>query len=163
MGGLGSGFAAFRGRTGFEYQLQLLKGDSSSRTAMWVDGIYFNSTPDNYSARGLIRDPGGAGALINLSMLNTIVWSDDANNPESTRDVGLARHTNGVLRVTNGGGGSGDLVLRKLFDSNGMQVVTTQQAFIANPTGGAIIDAEARAAITSINSLLRTHGLQAAS
>lgn len=41
----------------------------------------------------------------------------------------------------------------------GVQVVGAQQPPIANPTGGSLIDTEARAAITAINLALRSHGL----
>jgi hypothetical protein len=44
-------------------------------------------------------------------------------------------------------------------DGAGTQVVTTRQAAITNPTGGATIDAEARTAIGSILTAMRTHGL----
>lgn len=41
----------------------------------------------------------------------------------------------------------------------GSQVVGSRGAAIADPSGGAIVDAEARAAITDILDALRTHGL----
>lgn len=46
-------------------------------------------------------------------------------------------------------------------DANGVKVVGAQQALIADPTGGAIVDAEARTAIAAINALLKAHGLEA--
>lgn len=42
---------------------------------------------------------------------------------------------------------------------NGQTVVRQRQAAIADPTGGATVDAECRAAVASILSALRTHGL----
>lgn len=43
--------------------------------------------------------------------------------------------------------------------SNGVQVVGAQQPALANPSGGGTIDAQARASIVAIMSVLRTHGL----
>ena len=42
---------------------------------------------------------------------------------------------------------------------NGTQVLTVQQPSIGNPSGGATIDSQARTAIGSILTALRTHGL----
>ncbi len=42
---------------------------------------------------------------------------------------------------------------------NGTQVVTEQQSAIGNPSGGSTVDTEARAAIGSMLTALRTHGL----
>jgi len=45
------------------------------------------------------------------------------------------------------------------YKVGGVQVVGSQQATIANPTGGSTIDAEARTAINSILTAIKTHGL----
>ena len=42
---------------------------------------------------------------------------------------------------------------------NGMQVVGSQQAAIAEPSGGTVVDAEGRATISQILTALRQHGL----
>lgn len=42
---------------------------------------------------------------------------------------------------------------------DGQQILTVQQAAIADPTGGATVDTEARTAIVEILDALRTHGL----
>jgi hypothetical protein len=47
------------------------------------------------------------------------------------------------------------------YKVGGVQVVGSQQATIANPTGGSTIDAEARTAINSIITAIKTHGLVA--
>lgn len=70
------------------------------------------------------------------------------------------------VRVAENGGfarfsdawGTGELVGDALV-IDGDQVIGAQQAAIANPSGGATIDAEARTAVTSILGALRAHGL----
>lgn len=42
---------------------------------------------------------------------------------------------------------------------DGQQILTVQQAAIADPTGGATVDTEARTAVVEILDALRTHGL----
>lgn len=51
----------------------------------------------------------------------------------------------------------------QLADKNQKPMIGQQQAFIADPTGGATTDAEARAAIVSILNVLEEHGLMASS
>lgn len=67
--------------------------------------------------------------------------------------------------------GSGQMITRRsgIWESgivraqevriNGQAVVRQRQAAIADPTGGVTVDAECRAAVASILSALRTHGL----
>ena len=43
--------------------------------------------------------------------------------------------------------------------SNGQQVLTTRQAAIAAPSGGSVIDSEARVALSQLLVMLRAHGL----
>lgn len=45
------------------------------------------------------------------------------------------------------------------FRVNGTKVLSTQQAAVANPAGGAVIDVEARAKLVEVITHLRTHGL----
>jgi hypothetical protein len=49
----------------------------------------------------------------------------------------------------------------KSLSVNGQQVVGAQQAAIAAPAGGTVIDTQARSAVASIISALRQHGLVA--
>ena len=42
---------------------------------------------------------------------------------------------------------------------NDIQVVGSQGATVANPTGGVVIDAEARTAIIALKARLQAHGL----
>ncbi len=47
----------------------------------------------------------------------------------------------------------------KSLTVSGLQVVGAQQAAVTTPTGGAVIDIQARAALSDILSALRAHGL----
>jgi hypothetical protein len=67
---------------------------------------------------------------------------------------------------------SGDLIVNEHDEAasstvglylDGTKVVGTQEAFIADPSGGATQDAEARSAIADILDLLIAHGLMASS
>lgn len=49
------------------------------------------------------------------------------------------------------------------YEVDGVQVIADQQPAIANPTGGTTVDTEGRAATVSILTVLRNHGLIAAS
>jgi hypothetical protein len=53
---------------------------------------------------------------------------------------------------------SGDIPAQS-FSVGGVQVVGSQQAAIADPSGGGTIDAEARAALAALLVAARTHGL----
>jgi len=77
-----------------------------------------------------------------------------------TGDVTIADTKNIILNTTTGTK-IGTETAQKLGFWNVTPVV--QQAHIADPTGGLVTDAEARTAITSINALLATLGLTAAS
>lgn len=85
-------------------------------------------------------------------------WAS-TNSWEGTRDLGFLRAGVGILGVTDGGAGSGSVMLMSVLDENGVQVVTEQQPAIADPGGGAIIDAECRAQLIELLAALRTHGL----
>lgn len=50
-----------------------------------------------------------------------------------------------------------------LADKKSNPLIGLRQAFIADPTGGATIDAEARAVIVLILNVLEEHGLMASS
>jgi hypothetical protein len=55
----------------------------------------------------------------------------------------------------------GEFQAHKYRDQNGAQVVGVRQPAITQPTGGTVIDVQARAAIDAIRTLLSTHGLSA--
>ena len=62
------------------------------------------------------------------------------------------------LHWTASGWSSGELTAAKLV-VGGQQVVGERQAAVPSPSGGTIIDAEARAAVASLIVALRSHGL----
>lgn len=61
-------------------------------------------------------------------------------------------------RRSAGGWSVGDLPASSLR-IGGVQVVSSRQAAIANPSGGTTVDTEARTAITAVCTALRMHGL----
>lgn len=63
-----------------------------------------------------------------------------------------------TARFTSGNWVSGEATCAHLV-IGGNRVVGPRQAGIAAPTGGAVIDAESRAALSGILAALRTHGL----
>lgn len=54
---------------------------------------------------------------------------------------------------------TGDINTEGVYKVDDTQVLTNRQSAIPNPTGGATVDAEARTAIISILTAMRTHGL----
>lgn len=66
-------------------------------------------------------------------------------------DAAIARYSAGGWTV--------GVIEGDLLKINGLQVIGDQQAAISGPAGGANVDSEARAAIDSILTALRTHGL----
>ena len=65
----------------------------------------------------------------------------------------------GNLEVSGSANIVSDVNTDSSYKVNDVQVVTSQQPTIANPTGGAVIDVEARASIVLILTALKTHGL----
>ncbi len=82
--------------------------------------------------------------------------------------------TTGEIRFTTVGSGGGGDVISATNNANAVRVQDTpggklgffgttpvvKQAAITNPTGGVVIDSESRTAITAINALLRSYGLE---
>lgn len=64
-------------------------------------------------------------------------------------------------RYTEGGWRAGDLAGNRVSIA-GVQVVGAQAAAITAPEGGAVVDVEARSAVSAILAALRAHGLIAA-
>lgn len=85
---------------------------------------------------------------INIDALN------DSTNPSI--NISASTAVNITAPVVNA---SGNIDVDGVYKVDGTQVVKEQQPTIANPAGGTTVDAEARTAIVSILTTLKTHGL----
>lgn len=65
----------------------------------------------------------------------------------------------GLVVRHDGSGWIAGTVAAALIEIGGVQILSTQQAAIDPPSGGTVIDIEARAALTNIISALQAHGL----
>jgi hypothetical protein len=72
------------------------------------------------------------------------------------RPIIFGVNTSEIARVVSAGI---NLASGKALQINGTQVVGQRGSAIANPSGGATVDAEARVVLSNILSALRTHGL----
>jgi hypothetical protein len=82
----------------------------------------------------------------------------------TTTAVDLVFDRNSVTQLTLGSllatfAGDVSVASGKVYKVNGTQVVGPQGAAVTDPTGGLVIDAEARTAIIAINDRLQAHGL----
>lgn len=71
-------------------------------------------------------------------------------------DIVAAKNINITATITSA---SGDINTQGVYKVDGTQVVTNQQPAITPPTGGSVVDVQAREAINQIISTLQTHGL----
>lgn len=98
----------------------------------------------------------GEKVIGNLSIGNKITFKAD-NSIEVIAEIlsvtATTSTTSGTFDAT------GSINTADFFKVDGTKVVGNQGAAIANPAGGATIDAEARTAIGLILAALRTHGL----
>ena len=134
----------------------------------------------------VVAGTGHAQALKSTSALDAL-YAGEFYGTEKGIFVSTTKANSGFnLSVVKNGTGSGTLVglvnsgfgdfligydgssaERVKIDSNGQyyvqgnRVLTVRQAFIADPTGGATVDTQARTAINSILDLLAAHGLMA--
>lgn len=113
----------------------------------WANGGFAVSAGGNYVAQF-------TASIVRLRNANPLTWSlDPVNNNSNT---GIGRAADGVVEANDGNLGTvRDFKARKYLDSNGVQVVTTQGAAVADATNGTDV-------ITQLNTLLarlRAHGL----
>lgn len=97
------------------------------------------------------------GGSMGLSSGGDLSFSSTTASTGS-KDVGLARGSAGVGKITNGSTGYGTLDALA-YRVSGTQVVGAQGAAVADASGGAIIDSEARTALNALLARVRTHGL----
>jgi hypothetical protein len=65
----------------------------------------------------------------------------------------------GQLVLRRGGSWENGIVRAQEYRVAGVTVVRQQQAAIADPTSGSVIDVQCRATVSAILAMLRTHGL----
>lgn len=152
---------------GDELSLTVLEGGTGIETYTQGDILY--SSAANTLAK-LAKDANATRYLSNTGTSNNPAWAL----------VNLANGVSGTLPVANGGTGvtsstgSGNNVLSTsptlvtpvlgaatvtTLSVSAIQVVGAQGAAVADASGGATIDAEARTAINTLLARLRTHGL----
>ena len=71
----------------------------------------------------------------------------------------LLDRASGEMVIRRAGSWEAGIVRAKELQIDGQTLVRARQPAIAEPSGGAVIDAESRAAVASILSMLRAHGL----
>lgn len=91
---------------------------------------------------------GGAGGNINMTVSNAALVRTSIGAAASGINTDITQ-LNGASQVDVSGS----------YKVDGTQVVKEQQTAIANPTGGATIDAEARAQLILLLDAARAHGL----
>lgn len=173
LGGTTSSFPAWkRSGAGFIARLADDSADATVQGSVFLAGAGSLSAPcfalaaepsTGFFAGGYGISVSHAGNLFanmsvnGLGLLSSrkIYW--DADPIGSAGDLAIFRNAAGVLEINNGTSGTyRDLRLRNLLDTNGVQVVTTQGAAVADSTG-VLLDLT-----TQFNSLLarvRAHGL----
>lgn len=148
--------------------------DLGSALKMWKDGYFkgrvCTGTGTGVSALGLkVGDTSGlwergSGYLAFITNNNQFAelnvggifveptkklgWYSSGN--PGAPDSHFIRLSDGVVGVKDSADAYGDVRVEKVLDLNGVQVVTTRGAAVTDPTGGATVDAEARAAIVAI-------------
>ena len=100
------------------------------------------TSPDGYVFSG------GVGGVVTMTV----------DNPALARTA-LGAAASGVNTDITQLNGASQVDVSGEYKVSGTQVVTAQQAAIPDASGGVTIDTEARAAINSLLSALRTHGL----
>jgi phage gp45-like len=82
----------------------------------------------------------------------------DALNDSTKPSINISA-TTAVNIITPSVNASGDINVDGVYKVDDVQVIGLQQPTIANPTGGTIVDIEARTAIISILTAMKTHGI----
>jgi len=105
----------------------------SRRRYDWADGLYFGGFLPSGAATTLIEIDAGDNVVITAPTVRVNVTE--------------------AVEIT------GPVTTDSEYRVDGVKVVGSQGGAITDPTGGATVDAQARTAITSVLSALRTHGL----
>jgi len=140
--------------------LQLRRGDGT--TAIWP-GLTAGSIRLNNAASGNAGGTWDPGTAFRLNDGTHFTFSGNSQ-AGVTVDVGLVRDGAGLLRVSDGAGGNGDIAPRDVLATRGVgffgtAAPTAQPGAIADASGGATIDAEARTAINALLAVVRANGM----
>jgi hypothetical protein len=158
IGGTSNQFQALRRSTdnALNYPMVVEVADDSALGYLKLNEIYLQTGAFN-SAQATMMFMATNGT-VKIASTGSINWGSDAtfSTTSPTMDAGIARNAAGVLEVNNGSAGTyRDVRLRNLLDTNGVQVVTTQGAAVADATGAGDVVAQLNALLAR----LRAHGL----
>lgn len=135
-------------------------GVSGSNTATM--GSLINTGAATYAQDAIILSNTHRIRLSGTATTNALIYNDAANNVRNV--LGSANwiwrnsaDTTSLMALDSGG--NLDLQNGGVFRISSTQVVGARQAAVADATGGATVDTEARAAINTLLARLRTHGL----
>lgn len=103
-------------------------------------GAYISTSLDSGFTAGFVKNGTGAGTVIAV-----------INKGTGDFQIGLNAASAERYKIDSAG----------QYYIQGNRILTTQQPFIADPTGGATIDTQSRTAINAILDLLAAHGLMA--
>jgi len=124
-----------------------------------VEGAEAEPPPSPAAGQSWIVAAGATGAWAGRDS-NLAAWSD-AGWRFTIPAVGLtvsSRPSGYRLHWTGSGWSSGEVSAARIM-VNGQQVVGERQPAVPSPSGGSIIDAEARTAIAALTATLKSHGL----
>jgi hypothetical protein len=124
--------------------LSVLDSLTSRGVKLFSTGLAFESSGTAYA---YLNNAGGLGGGLNLSN-----GSHSINLTSSNPRIVLSHSSGSEIRL-NLSGGTPQLTF------NGVQVLTTRQAAITSPSGGATIDTQARTAIDAIRVALQNMGI----
>lgn len=87
-------------------------------------------------------------------------WTEGGWRYISPREgMTMQERISGTATVYRGGAWESGIVRAESVQIGGQQVVGARSAAIATPSGGSVVDAEARAAVAAVLTALRSHGL----
>ncbi len=119
----------------------------------WQGNTDAGNKTDYVQERVIIDDPADLSEDAHWEMFAQIAGT-------LTKELSIGKGLQ-VGSPTGGAKGAGSVNLDGLLFRDGTQILTTQQASVADASGGGTIDAEARTAINALLARLRTHGIVA--
>lgn len=123
-----------------------------------ANSIYLNIYPSGATIPGSNILARGGDLTIGTQSTNDIVFLADGVEQFRVKAAGGISFTGG-LDLTSNIITTGFVKCDKVQDKNGVQLLTIQQNAVADVTGGATIDTQARSALNSLLLRLRNHGI----